>query len=189
MNIEKLYEYFLESNQQISTDTRTLKSGDMYFAWRGESSDGNDYVEEAFEKGASYAIVDREDARVNERCIFVEDGMKALQDLAHFHRKKLNIPIIGLTGSNGKTTTKELIAAVLKTEKKVLATKGNLNNHVGIPKTLLSIKHHHEIAIIEMGANHVGEIAELCRIAEPTHGLITNVGRAHIGFFGSEENI
>lgn len=189
MTISDLHRLFEKQNFAFSTDTRSLEKGDIYFAWRGEDFDGNSFVQSAFDKGASYAIIDNPEFKINDKCFLVENGMETLQNLSQYHRRCFDIPVFALTGSNGKTTTKELIAAVLSSEKRIVATEGNLNNHVGVPKTLLKIRKDTEIAIIEMGANHLGEIADLCKIAEPTHGLITNVGRAHIGLFGGEENI
>ena len=185
-----IYEKLQSIDYLISTDTREMINGSMFFAWKGEGADGNDYIHDALRKGAAYVVMDNPDKFIDDaRCLLVDNSMTMLQDIAHHHRMQFDIPVIGLTGSNGKTTTKELIRAVLGSEKKIIATLGNLNNHVGVPKTLLRIRPETEIAIIEMGANHVGEIAELCRIAHPTHGLITNIGRAHIGLFGGYENI
>jgi UDP-N-acetylmuramoyl-tripeptide--D-alanyl-D-alanine ligase len=188
MAIENLYEIFQKCTD-VCTDTRKIKSGDLFFALQGQSFDGNAFATDALAQGALYAVVD--DARVvrDERYILVEDSLASLQALAAFHRTSLNIPVIGLTGSNGKTTTKELIAAVLSTQYKVAFTQGNLNNHIGVPLSILRIGTQTEIAVIEMGANHVGEIALLSSIAQPTHGLITNIGTAHIGEFGGFDNI
>lgn len=188
--LSEIYQKLSSVDYHISTDTREFVSGSMFFAWKGGLVDGNDYVSEALEKGAAFVVMDNPEKTIDDaRCLLVDEAMKMLQDLAHYHRMQFTIPVIGLTGSNGKTTTKELLAGVLETEKNIVATTGNLNNHVGVPKTLLQIRPETEIAIIEMGANHVGEIAGLCRIAHPTHGLITNIGRAHIGLFGGYENI
>lgn len=191
MNIQLLYEKFLEARQKICTDTRGDVVDSLFFAWKGEKLDGNKYAKEALEKGALCVVVDNREYydKHDERYIFVDDSIRALATLAHHHRKQFTIPVIALTGSNGKTTTKELISSVLQTEKNIIATQGNLNNHVGVPKTLLRITDKTDIAIIEMGANHVGEIAHLCRIAEPTHGLITNIGRAHLGLFGGFDGV
>jgi UDP-N-acetylmuramoyl-tripeptide--D-alanyl-D-alanine ligase len=188
MEISELYKKYLETGK-VSTDTRRITSGSVFFALKGPSFNANEFALEALSKGASYAVVDDENFVANDRCILVPDGLKALQDLARYHRGQLKIPFIGLTGSNGKTTSKELVNAVLGRRYKVHATVGNLNNHIGVPLTVLSINNTHELAVIEMGANHVGEIAELCAIALPTHGFITNIGRAHIGTFGGFENI
>jgi UDP-N-acetylmuramoyl-tripeptide--D-alanyl-D-alanine ligase len=179
----KLLELFLSSTG-ISTDTRTIQKGNLFFALKGPNFNANKLAKEALDKGAIYAIIDDSDFIIDERTILVEDGLKALQNLALDYRRTLNIPFIGLTGSNGKTTTKELINQVLSKKYKTSATKGNLNNHIGVPLTILSIKNDIEIAIIEMGANKKGDIKELVEIAEPTHGLITNIGKAHLEGFG-----
>jgi len=188
MEIHELYQKYLEMGK-VSTDTRQITPGSVFFALKGPAFNANEFALEALSKGASYAVVDERKFAINDRCILVEDGLTALQNLAKFHRRKLNIPFIGLTGSNGKTTSKELLNAVLSQKFKVHATKGNLNNHIGVPLTILSIEKTHEIAVIEMGANHLGEIALLSEITSPTHGFITNIGRAHIGTFGGFENI
>jgi UDP-N-acetylmuramoyl-tripeptide--D-alanyl-D-alanine ligase len=188
MQTEKLYEKFIETGK-ISTDTRQISEDSIFFALRGDKFNANEFATQALDKGARYVVVD-EPAHANDpRCILVNDVLAALQDLARHHRKQLTIPIIGLTGSNGKTTSKELLNAVLGKKFHVYATKGNLNNHIGVPLSVLSITRQTEIAVIEMGANHVGEIALLCSIANPTHGFITNIGKAHIGTFGGFENI
>jgi UDP-N-acetylmuramoyl-tripeptide--D-alanyl-D-alanine ligase len=188
MDIPSLYQLYLKSGK-VSTDTRQITPGSIFFALKGPTYNANAFAEEALQKGASYAVVDEKEFVTNERTILVEDGLTALQDLARHHRDQLKIPVIGLTGSNGKTTSKELLNAALSKKFKTLATKGNLNNHIGVPLTILSIDSSVEIAIIEMGANHVGEIALLSSISKPTHGFITNIGKAHIGTFGSFENI
>lgn len=188
MDIKILYEKYKESGK-VSTDTRMITPGSVFFSLRGDRFNANEFAAEALAKGASYAVVDEQQWIKNERYFLVEDGLKALQQLARFHRDQLTIPVIGLTGSNGKTTSKELVSAVLSKKYKTLATKGNLNNHIGVPLTILSIDTSVEIAVIEMGANHVGEIALLCEIANPTHGFITNIGKAHIGTFGGFDNI
>lgn len=191
MNIELLYAKYLLAKNGISTDTRMSVQDTLFFAWRGESLNGNKYAQEALEKGALYVVLDDEEYfdKTDDRYILVEDSMHTLSMLAQHHRRQFDIPIIALTGSNGKTTTKELISATLSTEKRVVSTEGNLNNHVGVPKTLLEITDQTEIAIVEMGANHVGEIAALSSIAEPTHGIITNIGRAHLGLFGGFDGV
>ncbi len=186
--VEQLYRKFKECSG-VSTDTRHIRPDSMFFALKGPNFNANTFASEAIEKGARYAIVDEGEYLENERCLLVEDGLTALQELAHHHRLQLKIPVIAITGSNGKTTTKELIQAVLSTGYRTSATKGNLNNHIGVPLTLLEINDYTEISIVEMGANHVGEIAALCKIAAPTHGLITNIGRAHIEGFGGLEGI
>ena len=188
MDIEKLYARFLESGK-VSTDTRQISAGSLFFALKGDRFNANTFALQALEKGASYVVLDEKEYAVNERCILVNDVLETLQQLARLHREKLNIPVIGLTGSNGKTTSKELLHAVLSKKFKTYATKGNLNNHIGVPLTLLAIDKTIEIAVIEMGANHVGEIAFLCSLSNPTHGFITNIGRAHIGMFDGFENI
>jgi len=188
MRIPELYSKFLES-AGISTDTRKIVPGSLFFALRGDRFNANEFAADALTKGASYAVIDQPEFAKGKSYLVVPDTLEALQQLARFHRDRLDIPILALTGSNGKTTTKELLYAILSRRLKVYATKGNLNNHIGVPLTVLSIKPDHEIAVVEMGANHVGEIAMLCGIADPTHGLITNIGRAHIGLFGGIEQI
>ncbi len=188
MEIKKLYQKYLESGK-VSTDTRKIAAGSLFFALKGDNFNANEFAHQALEKGASYAVIDEEKFAVNERCILVDDVLETLQKLARHHRNQLSIPFIGLTGSNGKTTSKELLNAVLSKQYKTFATYGNLNNHIGVPLSILSIGKHVELAVIEMGANHVGEIASLCEIANPTHGFITNIGKAHIGMFGGVENI
>lgn len=188
MRIEDLYQKFLSSTG-VSTDTRMITRGSVFFALKGPKFNANEFAAEALKKGASYAVVDEKAYQVSDNCLLVDDGLKALQDLARYHRSQLNIPVIALTGSNGKTTSKELLAAVLSQKFSIYATKGNLNNHIGVPLTILSISRSVEMAVVEMGANHVREIADLCTIADPTHGFITNIGKAHIGTFGGFENI
>jgi UDP-N-acetylmuramoyl-tripeptide--D-alanyl-D-alanine ligase len=188
MDIASLYQLYLKSGK-VSTDTRQIAPGSLFFAIKGPKYNANAFAQEAIAKGASYAVVDEKEYVIGEQTILVPDGLTALQQLATYHRDHLKIPVIGLTGSNGKTTSKELLNAVLSKKYRTLATKGNLNNHIGVPLTILSIDSSVEIAIIEMGANHVGEIALLSSIAKPTHGFITNIGKAHIGTFGSFENI
>lgn len=187
-DIKNLYNKFKESGK-ISTDTRKITRGSVFFSLRGEKFNANEFAAEAIEKGASNAVVDEPKWVKDDRYILVKDTLEALQQLAQYHRDQLKIPVLALTGSNGKTTSKELVRAVLSKKYKVLATTENLNNHIGVPLTILSIDHSIEIAVIEMGANHVGEIARLCEIANPTHGFITNIGKAHIGTFGGFENI
>lgn len=187
MTIPNLHDLFLSSTG-ITTDSRNCKEGSIFFALKGATFDGNNYAAMALEKGCSYAIVDRPVGNDN-RLILVDDVLKTLQQLANYHRMTFNIPVIGITGTNGKTTTKELVNAVLRRKYNVLCTQGNFNNHIGVPLTLLGLNKEHEIAIIEMGANHPGEIDFLCRIANPTYGLITNVGKAHLEGFGSFEGV
>jgi UDP-N-acetylmuramoyl-tripeptide--D-alanyl-D-alanine ligase len=188
MAIQDLYSKFQQSTG-VSTDTRQIANGSMFFALKGDRFNANEFASQALEKGASYVVLDDPLYKVSDRCIVVEDVLTTLQQLARHHRDQLKIPVIGLTGSNGKTTSKELLNAVLSTKFKTYATKGNLNNHIGVPLTVLAIDRQCEIAVIEMGANHVGEIAALCAIANPTHGFITNIGKAHIGTFGGFDNI
>jgi UDP-N-acetylmuramoyl-tripeptide--D-alanyl-D-alanine ligase len=182
------YELFLDCSG-ISTDTRNIKKNSLFVCLRGANFNGNDYALLAIEKGAKYVISD--DSRWNgvDGIHIVEDSLLFLQSLATYHRRQFNIPVIGITGSNGKTTTKELMAAVLSEKFEVLYTQGNLNNHIGVPLTLLQLNQSHELAIIEMGANRLHDIKELCAIAEPTHGIITNIGRAHLEGFGSLEGV
>lgn len=184
MDIASIYEKFIECDQRISTDTRMIEKGSLFFAWKGEEQDGNQFAKEALEKGARYVVIDNPEFFVDDRCVVVKNSIETLQNLARYHRKQFQIPIIAIGGSNGKTTTKELIADILGTQKNVVASFGSHNNHVGVPKTILRINRSTDIAVIEMGANHLGEIKELCEIARPTIGLVTNVGRDHIGLFG-----
>lgn len=188
MEVEKLYDIF-RTCSGVSTDTRNLEPGSLFFALRGKRFNGNHYANEALEKGAAYAVVDEPPAQLTDHHLVVDDALVALQKLALYHREQLCIPVLALTGSNGKTTSKELIRDVLSRKYRVYATPGNLNNHIGVPLTLLRIQPDVEIAVVEMGANRVGDIAGLCRMALPTHGLITNIGKAHIGTFGGFENI
>ena len=184
----ELYKYFKESSS-VSTDTRLINKGSIFFALKGENFDGNKFAEEAIKNGASYAVVDDQSLN-NPKFIKVKNVLKSLQDLSKFHRSKLlKTKIIALTGSNGKTTTKELISEVLKKKYKIISTIGNLNNHIGVPLTLLRIKQNTEIAIVEMGANHLNEIKLLTDIINPDFGLITNFGKAHLEGFGSIEGV
>ena len=173
----------------ITTDSRKIIPGSLFFAIKGDSFDGNDFAMQALENGSALAIVDREFPKQNNRLFRVDNVLKSLQDLATCHREKLGLKVLAITGSNGKTTTKELIQRVLLKKFKSLATEGNLNNHIGVPLTLLSLTSGHEIAVVEMGANHPGEIAQLCEIARPDYGIITNVGKAHLEGFGSLEGV
>ena len=186
--IEQLYQVYLK-HPVICTDTRTITDGCLFFALKGENFDANQFAEKAVADGAAYAIIDNPAYAKGDHFILVEDVLTSLQELAKHHRQQLNIPVIGLTGSNGKTTTKELIRVVLAEHFKVFATKGNLNNHIGVPLSILSIADDIEIAVIEMGANHQKEIEFLCDIAQPTHGLISNVGMAHLEGFGGFEGV
>lgn len=190
MIISDIYQKFLASSG-VTTDSRNTPLHSLFFALKGDNFDGNEYAVAALRAGCSYAFVDDEKRLdVSEpRIIYVEDCLHTLQKLAHYHRVQLKTKIIGITGTNGKTTTKELITAVLRKRYKVLATQGNLNNHIGVPLTLLQLKAEHEIAVVEMGANHPGEIAQLVDICEPDYGIITNVGKAHLEGFGSLEGV
>lgn len=186
--IEKIYQLFKET-KGVSTDTRQIVENTIFFALKGEKFDGNQFVPIAFEKGAKYAVITDSKYYIKGKTILVEDSLQTLQQLANFHRRQLKTKILALTGSNGKTTTKELIYRVLSKKYKTYSTQGNLNNHIGVPLTLLNIYDDYDFAVIEMGANHVGEIWDLCLIAEPDIGLITNIGTAHLGIFGSFENL
>ncbi len=187
MDIETLYSCFLQ-HPIITTDSRDVPADSMFFALKGDSFDGNQYAQAALEKGAAYAVVDDPSVQ-GEHIILVPDVLKMLQQLAHYHRCQLGTTIVGITGTNGKTTTKELIATVLQKKYNVLYTQGNFNNHIGVPKTLLQLTKEHDIAVVEMGANHPGEIKTLVEIVCPDYGLITNVGRAHLEGFGSFEGV
>lgn len=189
MDINKLYAKFIECSGEISTDTRTLMPGSMFFAWKGEYADGNDYINEALKKGARYIVCDNPKNEISDRFIVVKNTITALQNLARHHRIQFDVPVIAIGGSNGKTTTKELLAEILKQQKDTIASFGSLNNYTGVPLTLLRINQLTDIVVLEMGANHIGEIMELCKIALPTHGLITNIGRDHIGMFGGTDAI
>lgn len=186
--IEKLYRAYLQS-RAVTTDTRAITPGCLFFAFKGANFDGNAFAAQALAKGAAYCVISDPQYRTDERCIVVPDVLETLQQLARRHRSQLAIPVIGITGTNGKTTTKELVHAVLSRRYRTHATQGNFNNHLGVPLTLLSIPADAEMAIVEMGANHPGEIADLCQIAQPGFGLITNVGRAHLEGFGSFEGV
>ena len=189
MSTQDLYKIFLKSSGVV-TDSRKIKKNCIFFSLRGENFNGNKFAKSAIEGGVIYAVVDEKKfAQNKENYFLVEDSLKTLQDLANYHRKKLKTKIIGITGSNGKTTTKELIYSVLQTHFITYSTKGNLNNHIGVPLSLLEISNETEFAIIEMGANHIGEIKLLSEIAEPNYGYITNFGKAHLEGFGSEEGV
>jgi UDP-N-acetylmuramoyl-tripeptide--D-alanyl-D-alanine ligase len=188
MNIAQLYQFYRET-YLVDTDTRKIRKGAIFFALKGDNFNGNEFAEEALKNGANYVVIDEEKYKTDSKTILVENVLETLQKLANFHRKQLSIPIISLTGSNGKTTTKELINAVLSKKYVTTATTGNLNNHIGVPITLLSMTPKTEIGIVEMGANHLKEIEFLCKIAEPTYGLITNFGKAHLEGFGSVEGV
>lgn len=188
MELDKIHSLFLKCSGAC-TDTRKVTDKSMFFALKGDNFNGNKYALQAIESGCKYAVVDEAEFALDDRFILVDNVLKTLQDLAHFHRMKFDIPLLGITGSNGKTTTKELIGAILDTSYKTLITQGNLNNHIGVPLTLLQLTKEHEIAVIEMGANKPGDIKELAEIAAPNHGLITNVGMAHIEGFESLEGV
>ena len=188
MDIKIIHNCFLKCNS-ISIDTRKIEAGSFFVAIKGDNFDANTFAKEALEKGALFVIIDNPDYYIDDQTILVKDSLKALQELAQYHRHYLNIPIIALTGSNGKTTTKELIQVVLAKKFKTKATFGNLNNHIGVPLTLLSFDKETEIGIVEMGANHQKEIAFLCEIAQPDFGYITNFGKAHLEGFGGVEGV
>jgi len=188
MTTEQLYQLFIQ-HPIISTDTRKIAAGCIFFALKGDKFDANTFAEQAIAAGAAYVVIDNPAYQLGVQYIQVADVLTALQHLARHHRRQLSIPVIGLTGTNGKTTTKELINAVLSRKFNTLATQGNLNNHIGVPLTILSINATHQMAVIEMGANHQKEIEFLCSIAQPTHGLITNVGKAHLEGFGGVEGV
>ena len=189
MSIQTLYYHFTETGGRVITDSRQVQGGEMFFALSGENFNGNNFAAQALENGAMYAVVDDPVLEGTDNRILVDDCLKALQELAKYHREQLEIPVLAITGSNGKTSTKELVNAVLSKKFKTLATSGNLNNHIGVPLTLLSITIDTEIAIIEMGANHLGEIKFLCQLAQPGFGMVTNVGKAHLEGFGSFEGV
>ncbi|ODT35302.1 MAG: UDP-N-acetylmuramoylalanyl-D-glutamate--2,6-diaminopimelate ligase [Niabella sp. SCN 42-15] len=188
MSIEELYKIYLQY-PSVQTDTRKLKPGDIFFALKGPNFNGNSFAQQAVDAGAVCAVIDEKDFEIPAKTFLVQDVLAALQALAHHHRKQFHIPFLAITGSNGKTTTKELIHAVLSSTYKVYTTEGNLNNHIGVPLTILKIKSDADIAVIEMGANHQHEIESYCKIAEPTHGIITNCGKAHLEGFGSVEGV
>jgi UDP-N-acetylmuramoyl-tripeptide--D-alanyl-D-alanine ligase len=188
VEISALYDIY-KQYPSVQTDTRKLKKGDIYFALKGPNFNGNTFAQQALDAGAAYAVIDEAAYVVNDKCILVDDVLTTLQRLATYHRMQFDIPFIAITGSNGKTTTKELVTAVLSRKYKTYATEGNLNNHIGVPLTLLRIKDDAQMAVIEMGANHQKEIESYCRIALPTHGLINNAGKAHIEGFGGIEGV
>lgn len=188
MQIEQLYEKYC-AHPDVITDTRRMKAGGIYFALKGDNFDGNKFVAAAIAGGAAYAVIDDAQYATDERCILVPNVLQTLQALATHHRKQCAVPVIAITGSNGKTTTKELVATVLAAKYTTYATEGNLNNHIGVPLTLLRVKKDVEMVVVEMGANHQKEIAGYCKIAAPNYGLITNCGKAHIEGFGGEEGV
>lgn len=185
---EKIYQIF-KSCRSVSTDSRIIQSGSIFFALKGDNFDGNKFVETAINNGCIAAVTSNKNLADEQKIFYVPDTLKELQNLANYHRRKLKIPIIAITGTNGKTTTKELISAVLAQKIRVSYTGGNKNNHIGVPLTLLSMNHTVDIGVVEMGANHVGEIKTLCEIAEPDYGIITNIGKAHLEGFGSLEGV
>ena len=187
--IKELYNKFLNSNCKVSTDTRKISPGSIFFALKGPNFNANEFALEALEKGANYAVIDDIKFTIKDKTLLVDDVLTCLQQLALHHRKQFNIPVIGITGSNGKTTCKELIGAILNKKSPTLVTEGNLNNHIGVPLTILQLSSEHQIAIIEMGASKSGDIKELVEIACPTHGYITNIGKAHIEGFGSIDGV
>jgi UDP-N-acetylmuramoyl-tripeptide--D-alanyl-D-alanine ligase len=186
--IDRILKHFY-NNPSVSIDSRNIKSGDLFFAIKGERFDGNKFARQSLDNGASIAVVDEPDLRNEPGCIYVEDSLATLQNIANQYRKTLRTKVIAITGSNGKTTTKELIAVTLNKKYRAYATEGNLNNHIGVPLTLLRTQQDVEYAVIEMGANHPGEIAMLCNIAEPDFGIITNIGKAHLEGFGGFEGV
>ncbi|WP_321520183.1 UDP-N-acetylmuramoyl-tripeptide--D-alanyl-D-alanine ligase [uncultured Bacteroides sp.] len=190
MTISALYQIYLQC-PIVTTDSRNCPKGSLFIALKGDTFNGNSFAKKALEEGSSYAVVDEAEYAdpENNKIILVDDCLKTLQQLANYHRKKLGTKVIGITGTNGKTTTKELIAAILSESNDILYTQGNLNNHIGVPLTLLRLRGHHDLAVIEMGANHPGEIKALVNIAEPDYGIITNVGKAHLEGFGSFEGV
>ena len=188
MKISDLYKIF-NKHPNVTTDTRDIKENSIFFALKGNNFNGNKFAKKAIEDGCQYAIIDQAEFKLNEKYILVNDVLECLQNLASFHRDQLMIPVIGITGTNGKTTSKELIYSCLSTELNALATAGNYNNHIGVPLTLLRINRKHDIAIIEMGANHENEIKFLCEIAKPNYGIITNIGKAHLEGFKNIEGV
>ena len=190
MKLSALYQIFLDC-QSVTTDSRNCPDGSLFIALKGESFNGNAFAKLALDSGCAFAIIDEIQYAVegDQRYILVDDCLQTMQQLANYHRRQLGTRVIGITGTNGKTTTKELISSVLCQAHNVLYTLGNLNNHIGVPTTLLRLKPEHDLAVIEMGANHPGEIKFLCEIAEPDYGIITNVGKAHLEGFGSFEGV
>lgn len=188
MTLKQIYRQFLQY-PHVVTDSRKIESGCIFFALKGEKFNGNQFARDALQEGAALAIIDEHEFEVEGKTILVDDVLQTLQDLANLHRHEIGIPVLGITGSNGKTTTKELIAAVLSQKFRVNCTEGNLNNHIGVPLTLLRMNSDTEFGIVEMGANHPGEIADLCSIADPDYGIITNIGKAHLEGFGSFEGV
>ncbi|MEJ6754481.1 MAG: Mur ligase family protein, partial [Flavobacteriales bacterium] len=178
--IEEIYNAFLSCNQQVTTDTRNIAKNDLFFALKGPNFNGNKFAEKALELGAKFAVIDESEYFIDGKTFLAENVLETLQSLARFHREKINIPVVAITGTNGKTTTKELLGAVLSSQYNILITQGNLNNHIGVPLTILQLTKEHEIAVIEMGASKIGDIKELVEIALPDYGIITNIGKAHL---------
>jgi UDP-N-acetylmuramoyl-tripeptide--D-alanyl-D-alanine ligase len=188
MKLEDLYSIFTKTHK-VSTDTRSIEEGSIFFALKGSNFNGNKFVKKALEQGAAFAVIDEKEYYIKGKTFLTENVLNFLQKFANYHRKQLKTTFIGITGTNGKTTTKELVYQVLSKKYNVIATKGNFNNHIGVPLTLLNVTPEHDMAVIEMGANHIGEIAALCKIAMPEYGYITNFGKAHLEGFGSYEGI
>ena len=188
MDIKYIYKHFQECSA-ISTDSRNITDNSLFFSLKGENFNGNKYAKEALNKGCKYAIVDEAEYAVDKRFILVDDTLKTLQELGKMHRLQMNASVIGITGTNGKTTTKEIVGRVLSEKYAILATPKNYNNHIGVPLTLLNLNKNHEFAIIEMGANHINEIKNLCQLSAPDYGVITNIGKAHLEGFGSYEKV
>ena len=182
--VEQVYNAFLGCDQKVTTDTRNIAKNDLFFALKGPNFNGNKFAEKALELGAKYAVIDEKEYFIEGKTFLVENVLETLQNLARHHREKINIPVVAITGTNGKTTTKELLGAVLTSQYNILITEGNLNNHIGVPLTLLQLNKQHEIAVIEMGASKIGDIKELVEIALPNYGIITNIGKAHLEGFG-----
>ena len=187
--VEQVYNAFLGCDQKVTTDTRNIAKNDLFFALKGPNFNGNKFAEKALELGAKYAVIDEKEYFIEGKTFLVENVLETLQNLARHHREKINIPVVAITGTNGKTTTKELLGAVLTSQYNILITEGNLNNHIGVPLTLLQLNKKHEIAVIEMGASKIGDIKELVEIALPNYGIITNIGKAHLEGFGDVETI
>ena len=187
--VEQVYNAFLGCDQKVTTDTRNIAKNDLFFALKGPNFNGNKFAEKALELGAKYAVIDEKEYFIEGKTFLVENVLETLQNLARHHREKINIPVVAITGTNGKTTTKELLGAVLTSQYNILITKGNLNNHIGVPLTILQLNKQHEIAVIEMGASKIGDIKELVEIALPNYGIITNIGKAHLEGFGDVETI
>lgn len=188
MKIEELYNIYVKT-YRVSTDTRTIEKGSIFFALKGGNFDGNKYAKEAVERGAAISVIDNKEYFIEGKTFYTEDVLLFLQKFAQYHRRKSNTTFIGITGSNGKTTTKELLYATLSKKYKTIATKGNLNNHIGVPLTILSVEPKYDMAVIEMGANHKDEISTLCKIAMPNYGYVTNFGKAHLGEFGGFDGV